>query len=406
MSPAVFMNVLAVSAWVAAGLASIIAFPRLAGQRGRKSPLARYAALILLLLSAIPVISVRSILEDPRAWTLAALLSSAVSFGGLLLLPRKAVRHPGPRRVIFPYRAVGIAILAVSVPVLLVSGFAFEKWDMGFRILRMAFISGLASLWIGWRASAPGLEQVLAKDSRRPVMYLRNFAHEEQVFVAIPRHPERYYPITPSSEAFSAQYASFEEYFAETMRQQLGPLIALGNPSDFVPPPGAARAYLHDATWKEEFAALVEGASCIIALPDDSESLRWEFEFLGTKGLAGKLFLFLPPDLEDRKDLRGIRRAGHAIWRTILLADGSPKNHQRIKLTSWSSFAAMMNRIGFSVDEANPGPGTVIGFDAHARAIVIRTGARTSWEYVDAMKSWLDENAVAGRSAATHSKEQ
>ena len=48
---------------------------------------------------------------------------------------------------------------------------------------------------------------------------------------------------------------------------------------------------------------------------------------------------------------------------------------------SWSEFSAKLNALGYQLDAADPGLGTIMSFDDRARAVVLSTGADLPDDY-------------------------
>jgi hypothetical protein len=57
---------------------------------------------------------------------------------------------------------------------------------------------------------------------------------------------------------------TLEDFLGPEITNRIGPFVALGNPLDFVPPDGAARAYVADDEWPKHFADLVRRARCMV----------------------------------------------------------------------------------------------------------------------------------------------
>lgn len=72
--------------------------------------------------------------------------------------------------------------------------------------------------------------------------------------------------------------------------------MALGNPGDYLTPPGAAREYSEDGDWHQTFLRLAVAAQAIVLSPGASDSLRWELHSLLRSEMATKLFVVLGPD--------------------------------------------------------------------------------------------------------------
>lgn len=137
----------------------------------------------------------------------------------------------------------------------------------------------------GRRARAADVAQVLAKDRRPPILYLRGFQDD------LLSEAERRLP-----EGWTAPLALWERTSEEALVHQfrhLGPVIALGQPQEQVPTGGAARHYLRDSGSPAELGALGAGqlpawkmwilsqlGRAQLAIvnwhPTPSDNLRWE----------------------------------------------------------------------------------------------------------------------------------
>ena len=74
---------------------------------------------------------------------------------------------------------------------------------------------------------------------------------------------------------FAGQYF-IEQDFAAAVRP-FGPLVAIGRPSEALPPPGAAPRFREtDQTWKDRVVDLLRRARLVILVPGTSEPLHWE----------------------------------------------------------------------------------------------------------------------------------
>lgn len=120
------------------------------------------------------------------------------------------------------------------------------------------------------------MEQYLIDDPRPPVFYLRPFKLDYSIFV---RNGVGY---------------SFERYFCEVLTKLIGPLVALGNPEDYIPPArgGAVRMYASDTDWVQKLDELARQACCIIVEITSSDNLRLEYTHLKREGLQEKLLVF------------------------------------------------------------------------------------------------------------------
>jgi hypothetical protein len=93
--------------------------------------------------------------------------------------------------------------------------------------------------------------EVLAKDSRAPIVYLRPFEVDR---TAIP----------------------FETLITGALKD-LGPVVAVGRPGEGLPAaPRIARAYLTDDQWQDRVTDLIGRARLVVAQIGTSEGLVWE----------------------------------------------------------------------------------------------------------------------------------
>jgi hypothetical protein len=107
----------------------------------------------------------------------------------------------------------------------------------------------------GARHRAPGGDDAMSIDRRAPVLYLRSFAAEDEVWAE-------------------------EEALARVLRDA-GPFVAIGKPGEELPPIGASRLYSAEAarrgwTWQEIVRDLLGRAALIVVAPGVTEGLTWE----------------------------------------------------------------------------------------------------------------------------------
>jgi hypothetical protein len=132
------------------------------------------------------------------------------------------------------------------------------------------------------------LEQAQAADHRPPVLFLRSF-RDDLVPLAAPKAGFVYKLFNYTERNKSLDQLLLEEGTA------LGPVVALGNPRDTVPPYGAARGYAKHSDWRRMVADLMEAASAIVICVDDTENLWWEMEHVGENKYLHKSLLLLHP---------------------------------------------------------------------------------------------------------------
>jgi hypothetical protein len=176
---------------------------------------------------------------------------------------------------------------------------AASLFVMGFRVI------GDRSLRASRRFLRVSLQQAQAADPRPPVLFLRSF-RDDAVTLLPPKAGFAY-------KLFN--YAERNKSLDELLLQEgtsLGPVVALGNPADAVPPYGAAREYFQNNDWRKMIVYLMEQAIAIVICVDDSASLWWEIKYVGEHHYLSKTLFLLHPkygfDKESPDIVRNIEK--------------------------------------------------------------------------------------------------
>lgn len=95
-----------------------------------------------------------------------------------------------------------------------------------------------------------------------------------------------------------------------------GPVIAIGDPRDPIPPLGAARFYVEGDEWQDAVRGLVGACQVAIICPNRSEGIQWELELV--KQLGGRLqVIFLASPEIDREATIGLLNHMIRNWSQI-----------------------------------------------------------------------------------------
>jgi hypothetical protein len=133
----------------------------------------------------------------------------------------------------------------------------------GFALL--VFLTG--SLWSRMRGS---LDDILRRDPRPPILFLRSFNDEGTRAV---------------TNAELATYDAMRAY---------GPFIAIGKPGE-LRPAGAARIYLKNDKWRDVVLRLMHRSAAIVVAPGLTEGLDWEIGQIAARGHIDKSIFLFPP---------------------------------------------------------------------------------------------------------------
>lgn len=138
----------------------------------------------------------------------------------------------------------------------------------------------------GRRLTAPMATEILKRDHRPPVLYLRAF--RDDLFRSIR---------TPGFERYLFPFPTVEEELALEFRS-LGPFVAIGKPGERLPQLGAARIYVPDSQWQSCVSDLMDESQLVILRIGTSVTpgLSWEFtEAIKSVPSERLILYFYPP---------------------------------------------------------------------------------------------------------------
>jgi hypothetical protein len=190
-----------------------------------------------------------------------------------------------------------------------------------------------------------------------------------------------------------AVIVTFEDFFARPVHDRLGPLLAFGNPEDYLQPLGAVREYVPDDAWQVSFLEAAERAHTILVTPASSGALGWELRLIVERGLVTKTFVIVGPLTFARRSASPLLTWFHGWQRG-----------------DWCAFRAHMAIAGYQLPVEEPPAPSVIGFDHGAQAIVCpilpsvgmaHSGVTESLvclpgSYIDAIETLLGREALPG----------
>ena len=154
--------------------------------------------------------------------------------------------------------------------------FVDDIWWIEFPSLAVFLVSahlGFKFLRSGWKYDVVPAEQLLARDPRPPVVYLRSFEADSELFL----RPAGFW--SKVSNVLFGYMVTFspEQELAEVLNR-VGPVIAIGKPGEPLPELGAARLYVSDADWKAKVTDMIARSRLVIIRTGSTPNLQWEIE--------------------------------------------------------------------------------------------------------------------------------
>lgn len=151
----------------------------------------------------------------------------------------------------------------------------------------------------GRKLARTSIQDVQSLDSRPPILFLRAFG-DDQVQLGKARQRLIAAPFTFGHRKGTLDVLLLEE------GTDYGPVVALGNPKDPIPPYGAARGYFKDEDWQSAVDRLANDSQAIVICVDDTDGVWWEVDLIAKRGLAQKTLFLLHPRHKDTESNRAL----------------------------------------------------------------------------------------------------
>lgn len=170
-----------------------------------------------------------------------------------------------------------------------------------FALLKAFAGKGHEAMDLARRWMARPAEDVLQLDNRPPVVFLRSFRSENCLKPS--GGPKVYREGLMGALLWTLlRPITFEERLCSQLNQ-LGPVIAIGQPQDSLPRLGAARTYVRasmgdDEAWQSKVIFWLDHCRAVCMLVGSTQGLHWEFDQAIRTLPPTRIILIIPP-LED-----------------------------------------------------------------------------------------------------------
>jgi ankyrin repeat protein len=129
-------------------------------------------------------------------------------------------------------------------------------------------------------------------DNRPPVLLLRSF-RLDRIRITPPDTPDS--SIMLSEKSFLKWgHVTFEEAVRDILNT-IGPVKAIGRPTEVAPPPGAQRIYVPDESWQVKVTDLMKSSAAVVIIPDISQGVEWELLNAPKYIDISKIIILFPP---------------------------------------------------------------------------------------------------------------
>ena len=175
---------------------------------------------------------------------------------------------------------------------------------LGYNCFVPALLLGTLCFARGKRHCAVSANELLLKDQRPPVLYLRSFEAE-----AVTRRTFRWWWLI--SPAWLWDLTSEEEYLAKALNV-IGPTIAIGKPGEELPELGAARLYVGHNEWRQTVKSYSERSKLVVLRLGETPGFWWELEN-ALKTLRPENLLLIVPFNREQYDAFCARAKDHFV---------------------------------------------------------------------------------------------
>ena len=176
-------------------------------------------------------------------------------------------------------------------------------------------VGAAAGIRTGLRLRAPDAAEVLRRDPRPPIVFLRPFQEDHRLVYGSPIGQRK----GGEDPVRSKGKTGHEQTLAHLLRKA-GPFIAIGQPGEKLVTLGAARSYVSDDDWQNEVESMVRRAGAVVLQPELSSGTMWEVDLVARAADLKRLLLIVPnPKLRPLRYWR-IRELAHERLDLVLPA--------------------------------------------------------------------------------------
>ncbi|MGB8510593.1 MAG: hypothetical protein WCD76_19635 [Pyrinomonadaceae bacterium] len=235
----------------------------------------------------------------------------------------------------YPVQLSGRALQLVGALVVLILGATMARGLFMFGLLgnflcflgaSFAIFCGTHLFLFGRKITARRAEELMRRDERNPVLFLRSFRDDKKTSRVIEKNSDfrrsfgktklaMYVPGVPGDLTFSS-VTTEEEMLANELKR-IGPCIAVGSPGERLPPLGMARMYFENEHWEEGVREYIERADLVVMRAGVTDGflreLRMAVKFLEPK----RLLILLPSGIENEQAVVPDEPGGPTTFREI-----------------------------------------------------------------------------------------
>lgn len=180
---------------------------------------------------------------------------------------------------------------APAVAALLLAKLIMDTRSVQWACLGAGFLLVAAILFwgLGRTLCAPDAREVLRRDPRPPVVFLRSFHQDERK-----THSKPQGPVAGGLSTVDHLFTAHREQEMAGALNRIGPFIAVGRPGEPLATLGASRVYLADEDWKTVVEEMVRRSAAVVLQPEFTSGTLWEADLVVRTVDLQRLLLVVP----------------------------------------------------------------------------------------------------------------
>ena len=208
-----------------------------------------------------------------------------------------------------------------------------------------SIVAGLLLVRAARRAASRRSADLLAADSRAPVLYLRSFSDDSMRI-----RSERWARRTWLDRLTGPERERFEQIVAWHL-WSYGPVIAIKRPGGSRQPLGAAREELNQDNWTRQIDEWLVSARLISMTLGRTGGLQWEINRIRELGLHDKLLIVFPPI--DERELNILWQEFQQCWQPEKVISSLPGDQHCALAATLNEPVSATVIMGYRHDESN-----------------------------------------------------
>lgn len=198
-------------------------------------------------------------------------------------------------------KIIGFLMIVLGAAGIPVFGSALD--GLGWIVAIVIMMLGVAIYLYASRLGSVSAGDLLAKDKRAPIVFVRSFQDEQDDYSLTGYNKSLKSMDTDALSNNNVWGPGFQLQF-NTLLESIGPYIAIGRPGENLAGIGAARVYVSDDDWQDKILEYFHRSQMVIMRAGKTQGLHWELEQLVEMQKPQNILLILPHTQADYQEFR------------------------------------------------------------------------------------------------------